>query len=176
MYNSQPPFKYLYPYRTGVKKLAIANLRGSKEYPSINGIITFEDVANGAYVTTEIFGLPEYKKASNKSPQIGPHGFHIHEYGNCDEENSENPFSNAGGHYNPYDQPHGNHAGDFPVVFSNNGYARMSFFTNKFSIKDIIGRSVIVHENPDDYQTQPSGGAGKRIACGIIYETNNIYQ
>jgi DNA invertase Pin-like site-specific DNA recombinase len=65
-------------------------------------------------------------------------------------------------------QPHGNHAGDFPVLFSNNGYTYMKFFTDKFKPGDVIGRAVIIHENPDDYRTQPSGNSGKRIACGVI--------
>ena len=69
-------------------------------------------------------------------------------------------------------QPHGNHIGDFPVLFSNNGYTRMRFFTDKFKPEDIIGRSVIIHENPDDYRTQPSGNSGKRIGCGVICKTN----
>lgn len=70
--------------------------------------------------------------------------------------------------YNEDTLPHGNHIGDFPVLFSNNGYARMSFFTDKFKPEDIIGRSVIIHQNPDDYRTQPAGNSGKRIACGVI--------
>ncbi|WP_201260037.1 superoxide dismutase family protein [Tissierella sp. P1] len=44
----------------------------------------------------------------------------------------------------------------------------MSFFTDKFKPEDIIGRSVIIHQNPDDYRTQPAGNSGKRIACGVI--------
>ena len=44
----------------------------------------------------------------------------------------------------------------------------MCFFTDKFKPKDIIGRAVIIHQNPDDYRSQPSGNSGKRIACGII--------
>lgn len=71
--------------------------------------------------------------------------------------------------YNEDTLPHGNHAGDFPVLFSNNGYARMSFFTDKFKPEDIINRSVIIHQNPDDYRSQPAGNSGKRIACGVIY-------
>ena len=64
----------------------------------------------------------------------------------------------------PTNQPHGNHAGDFPVLFSNKGYARMCFFTDKFKVQDIIGKSIIIHENPDDYRTQPAaaGSAGMR--------------
>lgn len=69
-----------------------------------------------------------------------------------------------------YNQPHGNHAGDFPVLFSNNGYSRMIFFTDKFEAEEVIGKSVIIHENPNDYRSQPSGNAGKRIACGVIEE------
>lgn len=56
--------------------------------------------------------------------------------------------------------PHGNHAGDFPVLFSNGGRARMRLFTSKFKVRDIIGKSVIIHENPDDYRSQPAGNSG----------------
>ena len=108
-----------------------------------------------------------YQPSNGYNP-IGPFGFHIHEYGICQVTNPSEPFMSAGGHYNPTNQPHGNHAGDLPVLFSNNGYARMSFFTNKFSVEDIINRSIIIHENPDDYRTQPSGDSGKRLACGVI--------
>ncbi len=45
----------------------------------------------------------------------------------------------------------------------------MSFFTNKFKPKDVLGKSIIIHENPDDYRSQPAGNAGKKIACGVIY-------
>ncbi|NLN15687.1 MAG: superoxide dismutase family protein, partial [Tissierellia bacterium] len=48
------------------------------------------------------------------------------------------------------------------------GYARMSVFTSKFKPRDIIGRSIIIHQNPDDYRSQPAGNAGKRIGCGLI--------
>ncbi len=64
--------------------------------------------------------------------------------------------------------PHGNHAGDFPVLFSNDGYAEMTFFTNRFKPWEVIGKSVIIHQNPDDYRSQPSGNSGKRLACGVI--------
>lgn len=95
-------------------------------------------------------------------------GFHIHQNGVCEVSNPDNPFESAGGHYNPTNQPHGNHAGDFPVLFSNNGYARMSFFTDKFTPEDVVRRSIIIHENPDDYRSQPAGESGERIACGVI--------
>ncbi|HOJ08962.1 MAG TPA: superoxide dismutase family protein, partial [Clostridiales bacterium] len=94
--------------------------------------------------------------------------FHIHQFGDCQVGNPSEPFKASGEHWNPTNQPHGNHAGDFPVLFSNNGYARMCFFTNKFKASDVVGKSVIIHENPDDYRTQPAGASGKRIGCGVI--------
>jgi Cu-Zn family superoxide dismutase len=44
----------------------------------------------------------------------------------------------------------------------------MCFFTDKFKVKDIIGKSIVIHQSPDDYRTQPSGASGKKLACGVI--------
>lgn len=150
------------PYFT--KDMAVAMIGGE----NINGVVTFKDVPGGTEVKAIVNGLPDYKPAEGSNPQIGPHGFHIHSMGKCQADNQKDPFKTAGMHYNPDNQPHGNHAGDFPVLFSNNGKAEMTFFTNKFKVKDIIGKSVIIHENPDDFKTQPAGNSGKRIACGVI--------
>lgn len=146
---------------------AYAKLRGGPLGPDIRGYAYFYAVEGGTELFVEVWGLPMYQPSNGYNP-IGPFGFHIHEYGICQVTNPSEPFMSAGGHYNPTKQPHGNHAGDLPVLFSNNGYARMSFFTNKFSVEDIINRSIIIHENPDDYRTQPSGDSGKRLACGVI--------
>ena len=116
----------------------------------------------------KVNGLPSYMPAMNGNPQIGPHEFHLHQNGTCAVGDPSNPFISAGEHWNPTSQPHGNHAGDFPVLFSNNGYSRMTFFTDKFNVAQIIGKSVIIHESPDDYRTQPSGASGNRLACGVI--------
>jgi Cu-Zn family superoxide dismutase len=147
---------------------AIARIIGGPLAPAIRGTVTFTDVQGGTQVSVVVYGLPPYRPASDGNPQIGPHGFHIHENGSCSIGNKADPFSAAGSHWNPTNQPHGNHAGDFPVLFSNNGYTRMIFFTNKFTVADIIGKSVIIHESPDDYKTQPAGGSGKKLACGVI--------
>jgi len=149
-------------------RIAVAWLKGGSSNPNIKGRVIFRDVPGGTQVCVNVTGLPPYRPASGDTPQIGPHGFHIHEFGNCDEGDPKNPFKAAGEHWNPTKQPHGNHAGDFPVLFSNNGNARMCFFTNKFKVSDIIGKAVIIHESPDDYKSQPAGNAGKRIACGVI--------
>ena len=150
------------------KNTAAANIKGGPLAPSITGVVYFKDVPGGVMVTVDVKGLPGFQPATDKRPQIGPFGFHIHENGDCEAGDPNNPFTKSGGHYNPTNQPHGNHAGDFPVLFSNNGRAYMSFFTNKFKTADIKGRSVIIHESPDDYRTQPAGASGKRLACGII--------
>lgn len=150
------------------KKKAVAHIVGGPLAPNFRGIVVFTEVNGGTKVSVEVNGLPKFKAASEGNPQIGPHGFHIHENGNCTVGVPSDPFMSAGGHWNPTNQPHGNHAGDFPVLFSNNGYARMVFFTNKFTVPQIIGKSVIIHQGPDDYKTQPAGGSGKRLACGVI--------
>lgn len=146
---------------------AKAYIRGGPLAPGLRGTIYFEDVPGGTRVRVHVSGLPMYHPANGGQP-IGPHGFHIHENGVCEIGNPDNPFMSAGEHWNPTDQPHGNHAGDFPVLFSNNGVADMDFFTDKFAVRDVIGKSVIIHQNPDDYRTQPSGNSGKKLACGVI--------
>lgn len=151
-----------------VPRHALATMKGSTEYPGIRGTVYFTQVPNGTEVIVKIYGLPPYTPATETSPQIGPHGFHIHAGNSCEGGNSEKPFPLADGHWNPSNQPHGNHPGDFPVLFSNNGYANMSFFTNRFVPADIINKTVVIHLGPDDYKTQPSGGSGKEIACGVI--------
>lgn len=148
--------------------VAVARIRGGPLAPRIKGNVKFRDVAGGAEVCVEVTGLPPYQPGVGDQDPIGPHGFHIHEFGTCEVGDPNNPFQAAGGHWNPTNQPHGNHEGDFPVLFSNNGFARMCFFTNKFKVADVIGKAVIIHQNPDDYRTQPAGNSGKRLACGII--------
>lgn len=147
---------------------AHARITGSKYAPHLCGDVYFYAVEEGTEVFVEVWGLPPYQPGTGTKAPIGPFGFHIHELGLCQIEDPNKPFVSAKGHYNPDDQPHGNHAGDLPVLFSNNGYARMSFFTDKFRVIDILDRSIIIHENPDDFRSQPSGDSGNRIACGVI--------
>lgn len=151
---------------TGVS--AVAYIQGGPLAPGIKGVVSFKDVPGGTEVRVEVDGLPPYKPGTAKKDPVGPHGFHIHDKGNCKVGDPSDPFQAAGGHWNPDRQPHGNHAGDFPVLFSNSGKSRMCFFTNRFKVSDVIGKSVIIHQNPDDYRTQPAGDSGKRMACGVI--------
>lgn len=147
--------------------MAYARIRGSFYAPNLYGDVYFFEVEGGTEVSAQVWGLPPYEPANGENP-IGPFGFHIHEYGVCQIVDPLNPFESAGGHYNPDNQPHGNHAGDLPILFSNHGYSMMRVFTDKFTVDEIIGKSILIHENPDDYRSQPAGNSGKRIGCGII--------
>ncbi len=145
-----------------------SHIIGGPLAPQINGKVTFKEAPGGTIVFVEVRGLPLYQEAADDKAPIGPHGFHIHENGICEIGNPQDPFLAAGGHWNPTKQPHGNHAGDLPVLFSNHGYASMAFFTDKFKPSEAIGHAVIIHQNPDDFRSQPAGNAGKRLACGVI--------
>ena len=144
---------------------AVAHVRGGPLAPQLRGQAGFVELRSGTLVRVELSGLPAYRPGR---PPIGPHGFHIHSVGSCEVGDPSDPFLAAGGHYDPDGQPHGNHAGDLPVVFSHHGVARMAFYTARWRPRDVIGRSVIVHENPDDFRTQPAGDSGRRLACGIV--------
>ena len=83
------------------------------------------------------------------------------------------------GHFNPFGKPHGQpssaerHAGDLPALKANkagraNVQVDMDIITVGPGPASIIGRGLIVHADPDDYKTQPTGNAGARIACGVI--------
>ncbi len=165
-YDVNPTNEY-YP-GSGCRNIAIATIQGGPLAPNIRGTVYFINAAGGTNVYVEVSGLPPYRPAIGNGNPIGPHGFHIHQNGTCEVGNPTDPFQAAGGHWNPTNQPHGNHAGDFPVLFSNDGVARMWFYTNKFDVEDVVGKTIIIHESPDDYRTQPAGNSGKRLACGVI--------
>lgn len=169
LFPQMQPLRYPFNRQAQSGKIfAYANIQGSSIAPQIIGIVTFTDAPGGTIVCANIQNLPEYSPAQDGKPPIGPFGFHIHEFGKCEPYDEQNPLSAAGGHWNPDNQPHGNHAGDFPVLFSNHGMARTCFFTDKFKPESVLGRTVIIHENPDDYRSQPAGDSGRRIACGLI--------
>ena len=142
---------------------AFADVSGAPSHPSIVGRVEFYPAGSGVLVTAELFGLPENGEACPS----GVFGFHIHEGAFC-TGNAEDPFHNVGAHYNPGNCPHPAHAGDLPPLFGNEGYAYMAVFTHRFHVRDILGRTVIIHAQPDDFTTQPSGNAGQKIACGQI--------
>jgi len=142
---------------------AYANIKGGKNYPDINGYIYFKETKEGVLLTVKIHGLP---KSPNRCKGRF-FGFHIHEGSSC-TGNKEDEFSDVGMHYNPTNCLHPFHSGDLPPLLENDGYAYMRVLINKFKIKDIIGKTVIIHDTPDDFTTQPSGNSGNKIACGVI--------
>lgn len=136
---------------------------GNAVHTDIYGTVVFEQKANGVLVTANICGLP------HGTDKCGGRifGFHIHEGNSC-SGNADDQFANTKGHYNPNGCEHPYHAGDMPPLFGCNGYAYLSFLTDRFSIDEIIGKTVVIHDMPDDFKTQPSGNSGSKIACGVI--------
>jgi superoxide dismutase, Cu-Zn family len=104
----------------------------------------------------------------------GVHGFHIHDKGDCSDNGNA-----AGGHFNPTNMPHAapdaqsHHAGDFGnVTADDKGEVHTHFNTRSVTVHEgatsAVGHAVILHANPDDLTSQPSGNAGPRIACGVL--------
>ena len=142
---------------------AHAILRGSEEYPELCGMVRFYQTEQGVLTLAEVHGLPQ-----GSGPCGGRvFGFHIHEGDAC-TGNAADPFADTGGHENPGDCDHPHHAGDLPPLMVQRGHAHLAVRTDRFRVRDILGRTVVIHDNPDDFHTQPAGNAGTKIACGII--------
>jgi Cu-Zn family superoxide dismutase len=133
----------------------------------VNGKVSFTPVGDKLLVEAYVTGLTP-----------GEHGFHVHEGGDCSAADA----SGAKGHFNPAGMPHGHHhqmhytqrhAGDLPNLVadsSGQAYYRAEVTGLKVdgSARGLVGRSVIVHADADDYQSQPAGNSGRRVACGVI--------
>lgn len=123
---------------------------------SLCGTVKLIPHRDGTLVVADINGLPD--------TETNFFALHIHEGKDC----CGSGFPNTGGHYNPCATAHPRHAGDLPPLLNCGGKAYMAVFTNRFHVKDVIGRTVVIHGHPDDFKTQPSGDAGSKIACGVI--------
>jgi len=132
---------------------------------STSGSVSFTQSINKVLVVAEIKGLKPNAE----------HGFHIHDKGDC----SSGDGMSTGGHFNPTIQAHGahgtggHHTGDLPsLVADANGVAKLRFESTSITIDsgltNIVGRGLIVHRDPDDFKTQPTGNAGPRLACAVI--------
>ena len=142
---------------------AVAIIKGSREYPSIWGVVRFYTVESGVMVRAEIKGLPiDHGKCA-----LNIFGFHIHSGTSC-IGNGDDPFALADGHYNRGECPHPRHAGDLLPLMGVKGRAVSAFLTDRFTVSEVRGKAVIIHSMPDDFTTQPAGNSGKKIACGII--------
>lgn len=145
------------------KAQAVAYINGSGDYSNISGIIQFYTVREGVLVCAEINGLPYTDRPCHE--QV--FGFHIHMGTNCGGT-MDDPFADAMTHFDLNGCDHPYHAGDLTPLFGNNGLALCVFLTNRFSVGEVIGRTIIIHGHPDDFTTQPSGNSGTKIACGVI--------
>lgn len=139
---------------------AIAWITGDTTDSTLSGSVKFYQTSyGGILVEAQIFGLPDISVPGSSNF----YAMHIHESGDCSDH-----FSHTGLHYNPGNTAHPDHAGDMPPLLGNQGYAFSVFYDKRFTLQDIIGRSVIIHEKPDDFTSQPAGNAGNKIGCGRI--------
>ena len=112
----------------------------------------------------------------------GEHGIHIHEVGKCEKPT----FETAGAHFNPLEKQHGienpqgPHLGDLPnIAPEEDGTVQVEFVAKNLTLEpgmensllDKDGSAIVIHEDPDDYKTDPAGNSGTRIACGVITST-----
>ncbi len=152
----------VYQSAEAANKVAVAELKASAAN-KIAGKITFEQLSGKQVkVTAHLTGL-----------KPGTHGFHVHEKGDC----SDPEFKSAGGHFNPAKKEHGepspmHHMGDLGNIKAGEDgvahYEKTVDFLELEGANSIIGKAVIVHADPDDLKTQPTGNSGARQACGVI--------
>ncbi len=131
-----------------------------------NGTAELTATPGGVLIELEITGLPANQWVA----------FHVHETGSCDHASGH---ESAGGHFNPTDKKHGYlseggpHAGDMPNQYvTADGILRAQVFNGGVELNrgktGILGRALMIHAKADDYESQPSGNAGQRLACGVI--------
>ena len=126
---------------------------------TVCGTICFYAYKKGIIMIYEIEGLPQN--------QNGFYGFHIHEGKTCINDTSI-AYEKTKGHLNPTSQQHPNHLGDLPPLFATKGKAWGMVYIDKLKINDIVDRTIVIHENDDDFHSQPAGNSGNKIACGEI--------
>jgi len=142
---------------------AVATLQ-ARSGSSVSGTVKFVQQGNQVMTTVNVAGLKPGQE----------HGFHIHDKGDCSSPDG----MSAGGHFNPTAKPHGpqaseHHGGDMPALKADaSGNATATFYLTGITVTDgptsIVGHALIVHNDPDDYTTQPTGNSGARVACGVI--------
>ncbi len=147
-----------------LSKQATASI-GSASGSDVTGTAIFKQSGDSIALTVEI---------QNAAP--GVHAVHIHKSGDCSAPDG----TSAGGHWNPTDVPHGKwgegefHLGDIGnMTVGEDGTGKIELTADQWemgtgSIRDIVGKGIIVHAGADDLTSQPSGAAGARIGCGAI--------
>ena len=157
--TSTPRFVFL-QLLTENRPQAMAWVKGGPSNPGLSGLVKFYDTPHGGIlVEAEVFGLPDILIRNSSAY----YGMHIHQNGDCSAD-----FTKTGDHYNPQDLPHPEHAGDLMPLLGNQGYAWGVFYDKRFQTEEILGRSIVIHSDRDDFTSQPSGNSGQKIACGVI--------
>jgi len=134
---------------------------------TVAGKVEFKQSSSEVRVKVDLVGLAPGSQ----------HGIHVHERGDCSAPDA----MSAGGHFNPEGVTHGpydhppHHAGDLPNIKADEkGEVHTTFEVTYLTVgsggTDVLGRSVIVHRDPDDMRSQPAGNSGPRLACGVIVE------
>ena len=135
----------------------VAQIRGGEKAPELSGRVRFYQEENRVLVVAEVSGLP-------KSSGSGFFALHIHAGSSCEGVS----FGETGGHFNPEGVDHPGHAGDLPPLLFCGGEALLTVYTNRFRVRDVIGKIVVIHGGADDFRSQPAGNAGRKIGCGVI--------
>ena len=132
------------------------------------GVIYAKQGTDGVLLRLNIHDLP-----------TGIHGMHFHNMGDCSDHQH---FKSAGSHIDTHKKPHGflnpkgPHEGNLPnLIVDKNGNAHIELYSQmvsihkgKMALLDSDGSTLIIHKNTDDHTSQPIGGAGDRIACGVF--------
>lgn len=156
-------------------RIAVARVVGPEGSSSLaSGTVAFVETADGVFVTYDVRGLDP-----------GAHGFHVHEGTSCgpadiDDDGTAEPGGAAGGHFNPENTPHGaptdpraqRHAGDLGNVMAGDGRSAVGSMSDEVlsfdGVTGVVGHAMMIHGGRDDLESQPSGAAGARVACGVI--------
>jgi superoxide dismutase, Cu-Zn family len=150
----------------GAPSTVVVPLVGTPIAPDVFGTVTLSSTEEGLRVVAQVNHV-----------QAGEHGFHIHAIGNCGHGGQD-----AGGHFNPDGMGHGYlprdgmtgaHAGDLGNITVPLGRpGTMEITVPQLTLGpgpySVMGKAIILHADGDDLHTQPTGGAGARIACGVI--------
>lgn len=133
--------------------------------------------------TVEFIGLDDAVEIRYNLTGLGagpPHGFHIHQTGDCGADSTGTPGSAAGDHFNPMVSPHGapeaaktaRHAGDLGNIRPDaEGHAVGTVVDSVLAFSgptSMLGKAVVVHAGTDDLSSQPSGDSGDRVGCGVV--------
>ena len=156
------------PFRTSnIEAVPVESVRSILRNASNQtvGEATLRQTPHGVLIVLELTSAPP-----------GTHAFHIHETGQCAPD-----FDAAGGHFNPGGREHGylneagHHVGDLPNLnIPETGRQRFDTFIPNLrligegGLLDSDSSALMIHAFADDYRTDPTGGAGERIICGVV--------